>query len=89
MKTKVFLEKGIIKTTNGEIGLVADQNDEIWKCTIFVLWIFREMSKLYIYTKHSSLKISLHEQQEYTYDQFSDFTKNWQFWTTPIIVNIL
>ena len=29
MKTKVFLEKGIIKTTNGEIGLVADQNDEI------------------------------------------------------------
>ena len=74
-----ILEKWLIKTTNGEIGLVADQNDEIWNCTIFVLWVFREMSKLSIYTKRSSLKVNLHEQKAYTFVQFSDFDKNWHF----------
>ena len=33
------------------------------------------------------LIINLHEQQAYTFVQFSDLAKNWQF-CTPIIVNI-
>ena len=43
--------------------------------------------KLCIHTKHSSLIINLHEQQAYTFVQFSDLAKNWHF-CTSIIVNM-
>ena len=49
--------------------------------------IFRGMSKLCIYTKHSLLMINLKEQQAYEFVQFSDFAKNSHL-CTPIIVNI-
>ena len=41
------------RTTNGEVDLVADENYEIWNCTIFVIWIFRGKSKLYICIYHA------------------------------------
>ena len=37
------------------------------KYGIVVTWVFREKSKLCIYTKHSSLIINLDEQQVYTF----------------------
>ena len=67
------------RTTNGEIGPVADKIYEIWSRTILVIWVYREKSKLCIYTKHSSLVINLHEQQVHTFVQFSDLAKNWHF----------
>ena len=75
------LRTQIGRTMNGEISLVADQIYEIWNCTIFVIWVFRRKSKLCtgIYTKLSSLIINLHEQQTYTFIQFSDLAKNWHF----------
>ena len=30
-----------LRSTNGEIGPVANQDYEVWNCTIFVIWIFR------------------------------------------------
>ena len=53
------LDEKFIK--NGEIGPVADQIYEIWNFAIFVIWVFKRKSKLCIHTKHSSLKINLHE----------------------------
>ena len=75
-----------VKTTNVEIGPVADQIYEIWNRTIFVIWIIRGKSKLFIYTKHSLLTINFPE-QAYAFVQFSDLAKNWHI-CTPIIVNI-
>ena len=40
-----------------------------------------------VYTKHSLLITNLHQQQAYTYFQFSDIAENWHF-CTLIIVNI-
>ena len=75
------------RTTNGEIGPVADQTYEMWNCSIFVILVFRGKSKMCIFTKHSLLIINLHEQKAYTFDQFSDLAKNWHF-RPPINGNI-
>ena len=72
---------------NEEIGPVVDQINETWNCTSFVILVFRKKSQLCIYTKHSSLIISLHEQQTHTFVQFSKLAKKWHF-CTLIIVNI-
>ena len=71
-------------STNGEIGPVADQIYELWNCTIFVIRVLRGKSKLFIYTKHSSLIMNLHEQQAYTFVQFSDLAKNRHYFTSII-----
>ena len=46
---------------------VADQKYEIWNCASFCYIIIRGKSKLRINTKHSLLKINLHEQQACTF----------------------
>ena len=58
---------------NGKIGPAADQNYEIWICTIFVIvygYLVQTMYT-YLYTKHPFLIINLHEQHEYKFVQFS------------------
>ena len=55
LNTNFLIERD--RTTNGEIGPVTDQIYEIWNCAIFVIFIIRGKSQLYIYTKHSLLAI--------------------------------
>ena len=58
------------RTTNGEIGPIADQIYKVWNCTIFVIWVFRRKSKLCIIQK--SFIINLYEQQTITFVHLSD-----------------
>ena len=70
------------KTTKGKLALML-----IKFMKYGLIWIFRGMSKLCIYTKHLLLMINLDEQQAYTVVQLFVFAENWHF-CTPIIVNI-
>ena len=83
-----------IKQANKDVGpctakfvLLLIKINDVWNCTIFVIWVFRERTKLCIYNKHSLLINNLHEQQAYTFVQFSKLAKNCHFFT-HIIVNI-